>query len=89
MKTLLTVCILFLALGCGTVQPEPTPAYDCSTVCQHGQELGCPWAQWTPMSNCLTSCAEWRDTFFYDMQCMSTAATCATAAKCNEVQAHR
>ena len=84
MKTLLG--ILLLALGCTPIQPQPTPAYDCSTVCAHGRELGCDWAQWTPLSNCLTSCAEWRDTFYYDLTCMSMAKTCQAAEKCNETK---
>ena len=87
MKTLLGV--LLLALGCASIQPQPTPAYDCSTVCAHGRELDCDWARWTPLSNCLTSCAEWRDTFYYDLKCMSTAATCQAAEKCSETKMHQ
>lgn len=51
-KTLLGV--LLLALGCTPIQPQPTPAYDCSTVCAHGREMGCDWAAWTPLSTAAT-----------------------------------
>jgi hypothetical protein len=86
---LLLATLLLLSLACAPIQPQPTPAYDCSTVCAHGRELGCDWAQWSPLSNCLDACSEWRDVFFYNMQCMSTAATCAAAEKCQDAEKTR
>ncbi|HJX54580.1 MAG TPA: hypothetical protein VJ801_17570 [Polyangia bacterium] len=82
MKTLLG--ILSLALACTPIQPQPTPAYDCGTVCAHGRELGCDWGQQTIIYSCLSQCAWLRDNFFYSMECMSTIATCAAAEACNE-----
>ena len=83
MKPLLAACLL-LALSCTPIQPQPTPAYDCGTVCAHGREMGCDWGQQTIIYSCLDQCKWWRDNFFFDMGCMSTAATCAAAEKCNE-----
>ena len=80
--------LVLLALACTPIQPQPAPTYDCSTVCAHGQALDCDWARWTPLSNCITSCAEWRDTFFYDMQCLSTVATCEDAEHCMTSRLH-
>jgi len=76
------VILALLCLTCGTVPPAPTPVYDCSTVCAHGRELGCDWAQQTIIYSCLDQCKWWRDAFFYDLGCMSTVATCADAEKC-------
>jgi hypothetical protein len=82
MKSLLAT--LLLALACTPIQPQPTPAYDCGTVCAHGRELGCDWGQQTIIYSCLSQCAWLRDNFFYSMECMSTIATCAAAEACNE-----
>ena len=73
-------------MSCGTVKPVPTPTYNCGTVCQHGRELDCDWASWTPTSNCLDNCAMWRDVYYYDLSCMSMASTCHAAEKCNETK---
>ena len=81
---LLLATLLLLALACTPIQPQPTPAYDCGTVCAHGRELGCDWAEQNLLYSCLDQCKWWRDNFFFDMGCMSTAATCAAAEKCNE-----
>jgi hypothetical protein len=32
---LLLATLLLLALSCTPIQPQPTPAYDCGTVCAH------------------------------------------------------
>jgi len=79
---IVAVAIVVFCSSCAGCPVNPTPAYDCSTVCAHGRELNCDWANWTPLSNCITSCAEWRDTFYYDLTCMSLAATCAAAEGC-------
>ena len=83
MKLLLTMCLLSLILGCGTVQPSPTPAFTCATACAHGAVLGCDWAIWIPtVGPCETQCVDWVATWGYDMQCMTTVATCAEAEGC-------
>ena len=82
MRRLLMLCCL-LTLSCATVPPTPTPAYTCATACAHGAVLDCDWARWNPLEgSCAAQCADWRDTWGYNMQCMTTATTCEAAERC-------
>jgi hypothetical protein len=81
MRRLLTLCCL-LALSCATVPPTPD-TYTCATACARGAELDCDWARWNPdVGNCASQCVDWRDTWGYDVACMSKVATCEAAEHC-------
>ena len=81
MRRLLTLCCL-LTLSCATVPPIPD-TYTCATACARGAALDCDWARWNPLEgSCAAQCADWRDTWGYNMQCMTTATTCEAAERC-------
>ena len=83
MKTILASCLILFAFACAPIQPQPTPAFTCATACAHGTALDCDWARWNPEAgSCVSQCFDWVDTWGYDMQCMTTAATCEAAEGC-------
>jgi hypothetical protein len=61
----------------GAGVPCPDPAATCATACAKGLELGCEWAEPTPMDHpCVEVCQNAAETVPWDVATLSKATAC-------------
>jgi hypothetical protein len=76
----LAVCGASLLLGAHCEQPRPSSVPTCGDVCGHLLDLGCGFAQPTPLGEpCESTC---RDARYWDRRCLAEVGSCQAAAVC-------
>lgn len=67
-----------LLVSCVTPGPvPPTPTATCASVCAHGVELGCTWAEETPKgATCEEVCENASRVVPWNLDCLAAATEC-------------